>query len=319
MEGLNKIFCGTDVKNTGVCECYFDPKLITGAILVPKNKVFTSESLLDANIRQTLQDAVLAPKSSRIFPFQGFVNITPNTEDPTRQTFGYGSIRTVREGNYDWLFQFYQGGLNLSNALRTFNGLTGKYAVIFIESENTLIGTSKMDADGNWGLAGVPLEDLYTRPWNPSDGTNVAAYQVQFTFKPVYINENIAFKKVSVASYLLSELTGLEDIKLTIAEVAGNTVTVTAETDCGSTDLYDLYADALATALAWLVTDPDNEELTVTVTKNEAAKGWDIQLDAGVFETGDKITLVAPAVLAVPPVNIDGYEADVVTVALGSS
>lgn len=318
-EGLNKIFCGTDVKNTGVCECFFDPKLITGAILVPRSRVFTSTELLDANIRSTLMAATLTSKGSRIFPIQNFVNITPNTEDPTRQTFGYGSIRTVREGNYDWLFQFYQGGLNLSNALRTFNGLTGKYGIIFVESQNHLIGTSRQDANGNWGLAGVPMEDIYTRPWNPSDGSNTAAYQVQLTFKPAYINENIAFKKVDVSKFMLSELSGLEDIKLTIQEVDGATVTILADSDCGSTDLFEEFADELNLAGAWQALDVDGNPLTLTVAKNNAASGWDLTLTTGVWEDEDTISLVSPEQLALPPIDLVGYESNVVELALQSS
>lgn len=325
MEGLNKIFCGSDVKNTGICECYFDPKLITGAIFVPKNKVFTSAELLDATIAATFAAAVSAAKSSRIFPFQPFEAVVDNTEEPTRQTFGYGTVKTVREGKYNWAFQFLNGGLNLSNALRTFNGLIGKYAVIFLESQNTVIGTSKKDAAGDWGLAGIPMSDIYTRPWRPSDGTNVANYTTEFSFDPVYINEKIAFKKVSFDSYLLAELAGLEDIKLSFAEggeptEGGTEATVIAETDCGSTDVFDLYAAELAQAAAWGVTDSAGAAKTIaSVVQDADLKGWVITLGGGdVFEDGDKISLAAPAVLGADPINVVGYESDTLIVNLGS-
>jgi len=323
MEGLNKIFCGADVKNTGICECFFDPKLITGAIFVPKSKVFTSAELLDAAIAATLAAATMAAKASRIFPFQPFEAITDNTEEPTRQTFGYGTVKTVREGKYNWAFQFINGGLNLSNALRTFNGLIGKYAVIFIESQNTLIGTSKLDANGDWGLAGIPMSDIYTRPWRPSDGTNVTNYTTEFSFDPIYINENIAFKKVAVESYLLADLAGLEDIKLSFFDEGAegeDEVTVTAETDCGSTDVYDLYKVELAQAAAWIVKDSAGAAKAIaSVTADDDAKGWIIVLTGpDVFEDGDTIQLAAPAVLAADPINVIGYESDILTTDYGS-
>lgn len=320
MEGLNSIFCGTDVKNTGVCDCFFDPKLITGAIFIPKAKVLTATEVLDANIQDTLEALVQQTKSSRIFPFQNFVNITDNSEDPTQQTFGYGPIETVREGNYNWLFQFRKGGLNLSNALRTFNGLTGKYNVIFIENQNTLIGTSRKDANDDWGLGGIPMEDIYTLPWKANDGTNLSQYATRFVFRPEYINELIAFKRVATTSYLLSELVGLEDIKLTIVEADedADTVDVTATTDCGSTNLYELFADELEEASAWVVKDADGAAITVTVAKNEATEGWTITYTTGEVTDGDTITLAAPSVLAAAPINVSGYEADTVTVELGS-
>lgn len=318
MEGLNKIFCGSDVKNTGTCECFFDPKLITGVIFVPKGKVFTAAELADAQIQATLEAAVSAAASGRIYPFQPFEAITDNTEDPTRQTFGYGTVKTVREGKINWQFQFINGGLNASNALRSFNGLIGKFNVIFIESQNTLLGTSRKDANGEWGLAGVPMSDIYTRPWRPSDGTNVTNYTIEFSFDPVYINEKIAFKKVAFDSYLLSELAGLEDIKLINGGVDGSEILVTAETDCGSTDVFDLYADELAQPTAWKITGADGTAKTVSaVAKNDDAKGWTVTAEE-TFEDGDVISLAAPSVLAAAPIGIVGYDSIPLTLDLGS-
>lgn len=321
MEGLNKIFCGSDVKNTGICECFFDPALITGAIFVPLKKVFTEAELADLLIQTTLETAGMAVKTDRIFPFGPFEAITDNTEDPTRQTFGYGTVKTVREGKYNWQFQYINGGLNLSNALRTYNGLTGKYGVIWIESKNTLIGTSKKDVNGNWGLAPVPMADIYARPWRPSDGTNVTNYTIEFSFDPVYINEKIAFKKVSIDSYLLSEFKGLEDIVLTLVEAAEGetTIEVSAATDCGSTDVFDLYSAELAQAVAWLLKDSAGAEQTISgVVANADTKTWTITRSEGVNADGDTLQLAAPSVLAAAPINVVGYESNILTLDFGS-
>lgn len=309
------------MKNTGICECFFDPALIDGAMKVPLKKVFTEAEISDANIQSTLEAAARAARADRVYPFGPFENITDNTEDPTRQTFGYGTVKTVREGKYNWLFQFINGGLNLSNALRSFNGLTGKYGWIFKDSKNTLIGTSKKDINGNWGLAPVPLADYYARPWRPSDGTNVTNYGVEVSFDPVYINEKIAFKRVSIDSYLLSEFVGLEDIKLAFVGFSGAaSVVVSAETDCGSTNVYDLYADELENPDAWVVKSVTGVEKTIAaVTKNEPLEGWTIGLQgAEVFEDGDTVTLAAPSVLAAAPINVVGYEGTTLVIDLGS-
>src|SRR5678810_1434335 len=106
-----------------------------------------------------------------------------------------------------------KGGVNLSNSLRSYNGLTNKYAVIFIENQNHLLGTTRKDVNGDNGLAGIPLEVLYTYPWKANDGSNLASYRIKFNFLPLYINENISFKKVSVSSYVLQELVGLQNIE----------------------------------------------------------------------------------------------------------
>lgn len=320
MEGINKIFCGTDVKNTGVCDCFFDPKLMTGGLLIPKDKVFTETELMDANIQATLEALVAEGRALRIFPLPAYNGITDNSGDPVRQTFGYGSLETVREGDYDWTLAFRRGGVNLSNAFRYFNGLTGKYRLILFENQNTMIGTSRKDADGNDGLGGIPLEDLYTRPWKVADGTNLAGYAMNVVFHPQYINELIAFKKVAVTSYLLSELAGLQDIVLKIEEVDedADTVLITGSTDCGSTDLWDLFEDELEEDSAWIVKGADGTVKAATVAKDTDAKGWVITYTTDEVEDGDTITLAAPAVLAEPPINISGYEANTVTVELGS-
>lgn len=321
MEGLNKIFCGSDVKNTGICECFFDPALLDGAIFVPLKKVFTEAELADLLIQTTLETATRAIKADRIFPFGPFEAITDNTEDPTRQTFGYGTVKTVREGKYNWQFQFTNGGLNLSNNLRSFNNLIGKYAVIFKESKNTLIGTSKKDVNGNWGLAGIPMADIYTRPWRPSDGSNVTNYTIEFTFDPVYINEKIAFKRVSIDSYLLSELVGLEDIVLTLvaAVEGGTTIEVSAATDCGSTDVFDLYDTELAQTGAWVLKDSAGDTKTLSgVVANTSTKTWTITRSEGVNADGDTLELAAPSVLSAPPINVVGFESNKITLDFGS-
>lgn len=318
MNTINAIECGTNVKNTGVCDCFLDPKLISGAILIPKARVLTQAEV--NAIQATLEGLVEAPKASRIFPIQNFVAVTDSSEEPTNQTFGYGSIEPVREGNYNLIFQYRQGGVNLSNALRSFNGLTAKYAVLFIENQNILIGTKKADINGADGIAGIPLEVLYNFPWKVNDGTNLASYRIQFGFRPEWVNENIAFAKVATTDYMLSELVGIEDITLTIVatDEALDTVDITATTDCGSTNLYDLFDDELAQATAWIVKDAAGNLITHTVAKNTATEGWTITYTTAELTEGDTIELAAPTVLAAAPINVSGYESNTVTVALGS-
>lgn len=316
MEGLNKIFCGAEAKNTGICDCFFDPKLMIGAILVPKKKVFTETELLDANIQATMEALVAEDRKLRIYPIQGFVAITDNSEEPTEQTFGYGTKEPVKEGHYNWLFGYRNGGVNLSNALRSFNGLTNKYAVIFIESQNHLLGTRKKDANGNDGLAGIPLESLYTYPWKANDGTNLASYRTKFDFLPGYINENIAFKRVATTSYMLAELVGLEDIKLEILSGEGSAiVTIGATSDCGSTDMYEQFADEFANEEAWVGKDSDGVVIaTSSAVKDDDEGGWVVTFASAPAT----ITMAKPSVLAVAPVSVSGYEADTIDNGSGS-
>src|SRR6188768_124141 len=127
---LNATQCSTNLKNTGICDCPFDPKLIVGEIKIPKTRVLTVAELND--IQATLEGLVEDVRANRIFPNHGFVAVTDGSEDPTFQTFGYGSQVPVREGKYNWTFQFVSGGVQKSNALRSFNG--SGYASLFYDS-----------------------------------------------------------------------------------------------------------------------------------------------------------------------------------------
>lgn len=313
---LNATQCSTNLKNTGICDCPFDPKLIVGEIKIPKTRVLTVDELND--IQATLEGLVEDVRANRIFPNHGFVAVTDGSEDPTFQTFGYGSQVPVREGKYNWTFQFYQGGVQKSNALRSFNN--SSYASIFIDSENTLIGTKKLDVNGEDGLAGVPMEGgyPYTYPWKVNDGTNTTSYRTQYVFQPSYVNENIAFFQVPKATYLLTELAGLQDVTLDIVETndTDDEVTIKAYGPCGE-DLYDSYADELEEATAWIGSQ-DGVAIAHTVTKDDAAKGWVIAYDTLDLTAGDTWTLAAPTVLAASPINLSGYESDTVTVPVGS-
>lgn len=315
---INAIQCGTNVKNTGVCDCFLDPKLITGAILIPKGRVLTQTEV--NAIQATLEGLVQDTRANRIYPIQNFVAVTDGSAEPTEQTFGYGSIEPVREGSYNLVFQYREGGVNLSNNLRSFNGLTAKYSALFIENQNILIGTKKADVNGDDGLAGVPLEVLYNFPWKVNDGTNLASYRIKFGFRPEWVNENIAFVKVETSDYMLSELVGLEDVVLTIFEVdeEADTVDVTGTTDCGSNNLYDLFATELATPTAWVVKTAAGVSITHTVAVNTVTKGWTITYTTAEVLDGDTIELAAPTVLAAAPINVSGYESNTVTVELGS-
>jgi hypothetical protein len=165
------------------------------------------------------------------------------------------------------------------------------------------------------------MADIYTRPWRPSDGTNVANYTTEFSFDPVYINEKIAFKKVSIDSYLLSEFVGLEDIKLTLVEAneGETTIEVSAETDCGSTDVFDLYSAELAQAAAWSLKNAAGDEQTISgVVANAGTKTWTITRSEGTNADGDTLELAAPAVLSADPINVVGYESDKITLDFGS-
>lgn len=275
MSVINQIQCQDSIKNTGVCDCYFDPKNFIGCIIAPLSTLFGS---LDFDTAlATLNAKISAVKSDRIYPFFGWVGIADNSEDATRQTFGFGTQETVREGKYVLTAEFRKGGLNLNNALRSFNGKQSKYGVFFVDAENTLIGTTTPGQ--GVGIKPIPLDDLYTYPFKVNDGSKVSQYRTMFTFDPVYVNENIAFVKLDPTVVLLKELEGLTDVTISKLSATSTTVVVKLNTSCGE-DLYDTYADELSDVDAFVLANATSGGvITLTsVVKNDTLKAWTITI-----------------------------------------
>lgn len=306
---MNKITCVTDIKNTGICGCFFDPKLLFGGILVPLSRVFTDDELSAANIAATIEALINAPKAERGYPFMVWDGVTDSTEEPTVFTTGYGTPIPVREGSYNWIFNFYRGGVDLSNALRSFNGLTGKYGLLIAESTNKMIGTKKLNGAGVLGTAGIVLQTLYTYPWKLADGSNPALFRTQIAFRPEQINEAIAFHAIDMDDYVLASINGLETVELNLVDDSAPVYTVNGSTECGTIeDLYDLFADEFENETAWVgLASDDGEALTpTTAVKNAANNGWVLTF----AEAVSQISLAAPTVLAAAPINVSGYDSD---------
>ena len=318
MAELNKLNCSTDARNTGVGGCPLHFEATRGAFLVPANKVFTQTEL--AALQATLQAAILSAKGTRIYPIHKFEAITDNTEDPTFQTMASGRLVPIREGNYNWIFQYYDGGLCLSNKLRSFKNNTG-YAALFYDAEYKLFGTQKTASDNKPGMAGVPLEVLYPFPWKVNDFSNAPIYRIQFSFKPNYINEDIAYVD---AGFNLDELNGLQNITLTQSGAsAAGVIKLIATVGCDGANIYDTYNGQLDVVGAWTaINTTTGAAIDIdTVVVDPAIKGFTITLDNADTDypasgTGQvTINLASPS--ALDALDVSGYEGLPITVLRG--
>lgn len=318
MAELNKLNCGTEVRNTGVGGCPLHFEAIRGAFLVPASRVYNTVELTDPYA--ILYSDILAAKGARIYPIHKFEAITDNTEDPTFQTMASGRQVPIREGNYNWIFQYYDGGLCLSNKLRSFRNNTG-FSVLFYDADNKLFGTKKNGSDGKPGLAGIPLEVLYPFPWKPNDFSNAPIYRVQFSFQPSYINEDIAYVDTGAN---LGELNGLQNITLTQSGTSSaGVINLIATTGCDGANIYDTYNGQLDAAAAWTaINTATGAAINIdTVAANAAIKGFTITLDDADTDypaTGTAqvtINLVSPT--ALEALDVVGYEGLPITVLRG--
>lgn len=296
MAVLNQIVCADAFGNTGFGNCALIPKNITGVIIVPKSFEITAANA--ATLQTYLETAAQNNSSAlRIFPVHGFVGATNNSEELVTQTFGYGGIAAVREGKYNWLFQYYQGGICLLQGLRKFNGT--QKSVILIDADNVLYG---MKRNGNF--AGVPWEMFYAQPWGLNDGANVTNFGLQLVIDPKYLNDQLAYIE---AKFPLTEIQGLQNVNLSLVAAATATTFNVKAVTCSGDDLFDLFSSDLADASAWsVVSKADGSAESIdSVAANAATKSWTITLDPA--RTDDSVVNLA-SVSALVGLGVEGFE-----------
>jgi hypothetical protein len=228
-------------------------------------------------LQATLAAGILAPlKKNRFFPINDFRTPTDSSEDTIVQTMGDGSKVIVRDGNYNWTFQYIEGGLCRSNSLRSHN--FRKTSWLFYDANNLLIGWRKLDATGlAYGLAGVPVT-FHAKPWKMATGSEIAGYMVTFDFKPEYINDYFGAVK---ATFPLSTLQGLQNLVLeSVATPSGGVYKIRVSTGCDYVNQYDSFSTLLANGALWnavnettqnaitvssVAADPNTKAFTVTL------------------------------------------------------
>lgn len=241
--------------------------------IVPKDfritvaNIATLSTVLHAAARATL-------KANRLFPVHHFDGITDNSEEDVYQTTGYGDQNFSREGKYDWMFTYSEGGTCLHNSLRSFN-VKGNYA-IFYDADNILFG---WEIDGE--MAGIPLSIFKPQKLKINDGTNSTQFMLKVMFDAVYLNEESIYLD---AGFLPSEISGLKDVELyeAAAQSVAATYNIGARLNCSKTDLYDLYSAELADGAVWTAANAaTGAAVTITsVTANATLKRFEILVDA---------------------------------------
>lgn len=309
---LNQLNCESNYKNVGYGTCVLDPKLMSGAILFNQARSFTPEEIAD--LQTTLQDAAWDDSPTlRAFPVHNFVAMTDNSEDVQIQTFDYGDKAITRDGVYDWLGTFRKGSLCLSSALRSLNG---DRFVLFYDKNKHIYGYKSS------GLMKTIPVLFYEKPWKLATGSTATEYAARFIFDPKYLNEDIAYAKVTFDP---GEIAGLQDIEIvvnTFDPITG-VANVTVQTACGGVNLYNSYSTQLALIAQYAATNTDTGETVdvLTAVAQASDKTFNITLD--VTDTDYPIsgtidfTLVAPSVLQTA--GIAGYEAQVATLTVSSS
>jgi hypothetical protein len=209
----------------------------------------------------------------RIYPVPNFFSFKDSSEKAVEQKFDYGQVQTVRDGIMDWQFEFRLGGLNLSNALRGYNGYA--WSFLFIDSKNQLVGTQAVDSTGAATIGAISPIEFYQDPFVPNDGKKLATYTSKFRFLAVYVNELVAY--VTTAPFnIVSTIKGLIDVVLTGSESSTPGIyNVTVTSRVGGVNVGALYSTALASASLWVANNTaTGSAITITGVTWNAAGGY---------------------------------------------
>lgn len=308
MKSVN-LSCAGDNANTGIQSCSWTPSNITGAILIPANKTYTVADV--ATLWTTLQaDIVDDVASNRIYPIGAFKAIEDKSSDVQIESDGYGGKSFVRDGDYEWMFE-YKNGFCFYQKLRTFHTKNTSFNVLFIdEVNNTLWGTE----DANGDLAGFSLELLIVPNIKINTGSNSTKYYVSFGLSdPTEMNDNtytVSFPN----NQKLMKLAGLKDIELTVSttDYSTETITATVKSSCGAEDLVALYPTEITTIGAGSIWDIYNETdgnsvLITACTSNPATGVVTITVDQMYISVGAKLSVSIGTIQQMENAGIIGF------------
>lgn len=287
--------------NVGIGSKYFNPKLVKGALIVPKGTIITTANL--STLQTVLQGlAQNDTKDARLYPIANFVDFKDNSEKPVTQSFGYGAEVTVRDGIQKWAFQFIKGGKTLNDALRTFNG--DLWDFFFVDQKNVLFGKTC-----STGIQAIPSIEIYTDPLILNDGKKIAEYVINFKFDPKYLNEEGAF--IADADFdILDTIFGLQDLVLTgVLSGTAKTLNLTVKSIMGQNigALYTSGTTGLGNKAVWTCVDDGGASVTIsTMTWNSL--GYFVAVCTTGYPVSGKVhfNLVGPTALAAA--GVAGFE-----------
>jgi hypothetical protein len=252
MATLGAISCLSNVGNTGVPQCFCDPKFITGAMLVPKGSTFTTTSL--GAFQTALSTSLyVTSKTGRTFPIYNFETPKFATEQKVVQQMSTGQKHVVREGFNDWSFQYTNGGLSLLKNLRLFNGPNWDFLFI----DNDPLGAKIFGITGAAAntLRAIPSDGgfFWANPWTPNDGSKVTEYDLQFAFNTKYANDIVNFVQMPSTFDFPTSMPALNDVVVTASATVNGTpksFNICLISPLG-TDIASLYPAAFAVGSMW--------------------------------------------------------------------
>lgn len=278
--------CDSKKKNVKFGKCAKMPGYFKQFITTPDGFAVTPEQAADPAFWQA---AIEAEYANRIYLWPQLFNNTPEPEETVYQTTPL-SKRKVRQGKYEWLFNFSES-MCFHRALYTHDANSGR--IILIDMENNFHGTE--DSDGNF--RGYRLDMFSPENMVDNTGDEVAMSPVRVTLKdPNERNKD----GIMITVDFLGELEGLADAKLDIISAVAGEIVVDVSIDCDGTEILGLTEDD------FVILDDAGDPQTISGLVDNGDGTYTI---TGSFEAGT-INLAAPDVLSVDA--YEGIETDLV-------
>lgn len=331
---LNKLQCFSGGGNVGRPECDIIPGLEIGAIIVPRGYKFDPADLVDdESFLAALEAAAVADDPrQRIFVIGTFY--TPSASGEAAQTETIGPVtRRLRNATIQHDFVMLDGKIYHSNLVQALDDKAGQYDYLKITEQTggmfAVWGAREQDdTSGDDTMGGYRLRTLYVS--DDSDAIDGTGYRFTVTRGFADSNQvNVNFAVMEIGFNPISEVDGLQTVKLKATSTTATTIQVKATTGNGSQDIHDIYDTELSAATAWIVKNADSTSpnmgnaITVASVANNAT-GWTLTIAATGVDpdnpgSGKRVSvqMAAPSVLGAAPINVDGLESNIAYVTLG--
>lgn len=319
---MNIFSCAASTSNTGFSSCNYSPGLIEAAILVPRGKEYTP-SEVSAMLTTLQADLIDDVQLDRVQIIKTFIGMEDKSSEGVYETTGYGGNRKIRNGKYQWQFEYSKGALCLHKKLSTLDNKQELYDVIFVDTaENCLLGVKK---GVNFGGFNIELIDIPNFKMNT--GASDSKYYIQFQLQdPRQMNLYAATVVFDASVNLLDELNSLQDTSIELITAMDNTgqIVVTVKDSCGGAYLGDTFDTEIMDTDNWdLIRDSTGNAITLTGvvgSYNSITHGITLNFDSadGDYTAGQTATLYFGRLVSdLITSGIEGYAGSSLQVTLG--
>jgi hypothetical protein len=297
---LNQIQTNNSYANTGFSG-FIEFKKIIGVILCLNRLEWDKTAL--AQLQTTMQTAAKNPDyTKRIFPFYNIEQCNDSSEDLIMASMNYGGKFPVRDGDYDWTFEFIKGGQSLTNSLRKFNGKS-VYA-LFVDDSGTVIGYRNGDK-----LSFVPLKVFYADKFKLNDGTKPTGHAVKIIQDSRYLNDYLGYAEADFD--VATTITPLQDLEIVanVLPTVGKVVKIGTRTKSDGLSVYSTLKTALANASNFIVKDAaTGTVITTTVTSDDTTSSTVLTCGTTGYPTSPGNITIELAGLASLDAGLQGFE-----------